>query len=161
EAITGFRMHPAWYRIGGVAHDLPNGWETKVREFLDWLPKRLDEYEKAALGNSILKVRSKGVAAYKTEDALEWGVTGAGLRATGCGFDLRKARPYSGYENFDFEIPTATGGDVYDRCVVRVEEMRQSLRIIEQCMKNMPAGPYKADHPLTCPPPKERTLQDI
>ncbi|PTU29092.1 NADH-quinone oxidoreductase subunit C/D [Stenotrophobium rhamnosiphilum] len=161
EAITGFRMHPAWFRIGGVAHDLPQGWDRLVRDFVEYLPKRLDEYQKAALENSILKMRSRGVAKYNTADALEWGVTGPGLRATGSDFDLRKARPYSGYENFDFEVPTATGGDVYDRCVVRVEEMRQSIRIIKQCLENMPAGPYKADHPLTCPPPKERTLQDI
>ena len=76
-------------------------------------------------------------------------------------FDWRKARPYSGYENFDFEIPTAANGDVYDRCLVRVEEMRQSVRIIKQCLENMPSGPFKADHPLTTPPPKERTLKDI
>jgi NADH-quinone oxidoreductase subunit C/D len=161
EAITGFRMHPAWFRIGGVAHDLPQGWEKLVQDFLDWMPKRLDEYQKAALGNAILRARTIGVAGYTTAQALEWGVTGAGLRATGLGYDLRKARPYSGYENFDFEIPTAANGDIYDRCVVRVEEMRQSLRIIEQCLKNMPSGPYKADHPLTCPPPKDKTLQDI
>ncbi|HSW14939.1 MAG TPA: NADH-quinone oxidoreductase subunit C/D [Solimonas sp.] len=161
EAITGFRMHPAWFRIGGVAHDLPQGWDRKVREFLDWMPKRLDEYRKAALQNAILIARSKGVAAYDTKSALEWGVTGPGLRATGCNYDLRKARPYSGYENFEFEVPVFHNGDVYDRALAREEEIRQSLRIIEQCLKNMPSGPYKADHPLTCPPPKERTLKDI
>jgi NADH-quinone oxidoreductase subunit C/D len=161
EAITGFRMHPAWYRIGGVAHDLPQGWQKLVSDFIEWLPRRLDEYQKAALENSVLKIRSQGVAAYDSASALEWGVTGAGLRATGVNFDWRKARPYSGYENFDFEIPTATRGDVYDRCLVRVEEMRQSLRIIKQCLDNMPSGPFKADHPLTTPPPKERTLKDI
>lgn len=161
EAITGFRMHPAWFRIGGVAHDLPNGWEGKVREFLDWMPKRLDGYRKAALQNSILKGRSVDVAGYSTADALEWGVTGPGLRATGCDYDLRKVRPYSGYENFDFEVPLGHKGDVYDRAVVREEEIRQSLRIIEQCLNNMPSGPYKADHALTTPPVKERTLNDI
>ncbi|HUP92240.1 MAG TPA: NADH-quinone oxidoreductase subunit C/D [Solimonas sp.] len=161
EAITGFRMHPAWYRIGGVAHDLPAGWEKLVRDFVEWLPKRLDEYQKAALENSILRLRSEGVGAYDSAAAIEWGVTGAGLRATGVNFDWRKARPYSGYENFDFEIPTAPNGDVYDRALVRVEEMRQSVRIIKQCLDNMPAGPFKADHPLTTPPPKERTLHDI
>jgi len=161
EAVTGFRMHPAWYRIGGVAHDLPKGWDRKVREFLDWMPKRLVEYEKAAIRNGILKARCINVAQYNSKEALEWGVTGPGLRATGVDFDLRKARPYSGYQNFDFEVPLAHNGDAYDRALVRIEEMRQSLRIIEQCLKNMPAGPYKADHPLTCPPPKERALQDI
>lgn len=161
ESITGFRMHPAWFRIGGLAHDLPRGWEVKVREFLDWMPKRLDEYRKAALQNSILISRSRGVAAYDTAAALEWGVTGPGLRATGCNYDLRKARPYSGYENFEFEVPVGDKGDVYERALMREEEIRQSLRIIEQCLNNMPSGSYKADHPLTTPPPKERTLKDI
>ncbi len=161
EAITGFRMHPAWFRIGGLASDLPKGWERLVREFVEWMPARLKEYEKAALQNSILKARSIGVAQYNSTEALAWGVTGPGLRATGIDFDLRKARPYSGYENFEFEVPLGNNGDAYDRSMLRLEEMRQSVRIITQCLNNMPAGPYKADHPLTCPPPKERTLQDI
>jgi NADH-quinone oxidoreductase subunit C/D len=161
EAITGFRMHPAWFRIGGVAHDLPKGWEGLVRTFVEWMPKRLDEYEKAAMKNGILRARMIDVAQYNSKQALEWGVTGPGLRATGVDFDLRKARPYSGYENFDFEVPLAANGDGYDRGMVRLEEMRQSVRIIKQCLENMPAGPYKADHPLTTPPPKERTLQHI
>jgi NADH-quinone oxidoreductase subunit C/D len=161
EAITGFRMHPAWYRIGGVAHDLPNGWDRKVREFLDWFPKRLDEYQKAALNNSILRARTINVAQYNSEEAVEWGITGPGLRATGVDFDLRKKRPYSGYENFEFEVPLANNGDAFDRAIVRINEMRESVKIIKQCMNHMPAGPYKADHPLTCPPPKERTLKDI
>ncbi len=161
EAITGGRMHPAWFRIGGVAHDLPNGWEKLVRDFIDWMPKRLDEYVKAAIKNGILRARTIGVAQYNSAEALAWGVTGPGLRATGVDFDVRKARPYSGYENFDFDVPLAHNGDAYDRCIVRIEEMRQSLRIIRQCLDHMPAGSYKADHPLTCPPPKEKTLQDI
>jgi NADH-quinone oxidoreductase subunit C/D len=161
EAITGFRMHPAWYRIGGVAHDLPKGWEGLVRTVLDWMPKRLKEYEKAAFRNGILRARTIGIAQYNSKDAIEWGVTGPSLRATGVDYDLRKKRPYSGYDRFEFEVPLAANGDAYDRAIVRIEEIRQSLRIIEQCLKNMPAGPYKADHPLTCPPPKERMLQDI
>lgn len=161
EAVTGFRMHPAWYRIGGVAHDLPKGWQKLVQEFVDWMPKRLDEYVKAAIKNSVLKSRTIGVAQYNSKEAIEWGVTGPGLRATGIDYDLRKARPYSGYQNFEFDVPLAHNGDAYDRCLVRIEEMRQSLRIIKQCLDNMPEGPYKADHPLTCPPPKEKTLQHI
>ena len=162
EAITGARMHPSWFRIGGVAHDLPMGWQRLVQEnLLDWLPKRLNEYVKASLENSILKGRTVGVAAYSTAEALSWGVTGAGLRATGLNFDLRKWRPYSGYENFEFEVPVGANGDAYDRAMVRVEEIRQSLRIIQQCVNQMPSGPFKADHPLTTPPPKERTLQHI
>jgi NADH-quinone oxidoreductase subunit C/D len=161
EAVTGFRMHPAWFRIGGVAHDLPAGWDRKVKEFLDWFPKRLDEYIKAAVENGILRGRTIGIAQYNTEEAVEWGITGGGLRATGCDYDLRKARPYSGYENFEFEVPTGKNGDAYDRLWIRIEELRQSCRIIKQCLENMPSGPYKADHPLTTPPPKERTLKDI
>jgi NADH-quinone oxidoreductase subunit C/D len=161
EAITGGRMHPAWFRIGGVAHDLPQGWDRLVRDFLNWMPKRLDEYVKAAIQNGILRARTIGTAQYNSAEALAWGVTGAGLRATGVDYDIRKARPYSGYENFEFEVPIAHNGDAYDRCLVRIEEMRQSLRIIKQCLDHMPAGDYKADHPLTCPPPKEKTLQHI
>lgn len=161
EAVTGFRMHPAWFRIGGVAHDLPRGWDKLVREFLDWMPKRLKEYEKAAIRNSVLKARTQGIAQYNTAEALAWGVTGPNLRATGLDYDLRKQRPYSGYQNFEFDTALASNGDAYDRALVRIEEMRQSLRIIRQCLDNMPAGAFKADHPLTTPPPKERTLADI
>lgn len=162
EAITGSRMHPAWFRIGGVAQDLPRGWEVLLRSLLDWLPKRLDRYVKVALKNSVLRARAEGVAAYGAQEALDWGVTGAGLRATGIDFDVRKWRPYSGYENFDFEVPLGDGvSDCYSRVMLKVEEMRQSLRILKQCLDNMPAGPFKADHPLTTPPPKERTLQHI
>ncbi|HET8609169.1 MAG TPA: NADH-quinone oxidoreductase subunit C/D [Burkholderiales bacterium] len=162
EAICGGRMHPGWYRIGGVAQDLPRGWEQMVRDFLKYLLPRLDEYDRIALGNRILQKRSRGVGCYDTAEAIEWGATGAGLRATGFEWDFRKTRPYSGYEWFDFDIPIGERGDCFDRCAVRVEEMRQSLRIIEQCVNNMPAGPYKADHPLTTPPLKEHhTMHDI
>ncbi len=161
EAICGGRMHPSWFRIGGVAQDLPKGWDKLVRDFLDYLPPRLGEYDKIALGNSILKARSRDVGSYTVEEAIEWGVTGPGLRATGFEWDFRKARPYSGYDQFEFDIPTGQRGDCYDRCAVRAEEIRQSLRIIEQCLNHMPAGPYKADHPLTTPPLKKHTLQDI
>jgi NADH-quinone oxidoreductase subunit C/D len=161
EAITGGRMHPAWFRIGGVAQDLPEGWDTMVRDFLDYLPKRLDQYQKMSMDNGILKRRAIGIGAYDTAEALDWGVTGPSLRATGLDWDLRKKRPYGGYDQFEFDVPTAQNGDTYDRAVVRVEEIRQSLRIIRQCLDNMPAGPYKADHPQATPPPKERTMQDI
>ncbi|MCK2045816.1 NADH-quinone oxidoreductase subunit C/D [Chromohalobacter japonicus] len=161
EGITGFRMHPAWYRIGGTAHDLPNGWDKLVQGFLDWMPKRLVEYERAMMENAIIRERTKQVAAFTTREALEWGVTGPNLRATGCDFDLRKKRPYSGYENFDFEVPLGANGDAFDRGQLRIDEMRQSLRIIQQCVDHMPAGDYKADHPLTTPPPREKMLQHI
>ena len=161
ESICGARMHPGWFRIGGVAQDLPEGWESRVRELLDFMPPRIDEYDKMVLNNGILKRRTQGVGAYSTQQAFDWGVTGAGLRATGFEWDFRKNRPYSGYENFEFDIPIAVNGDCYDRCAVRVEEMRQSLRIIKQCADNMPSGHYKADHPLTTPPRKEKTMEDI
>jgi len=161
QAITGARMHPNWFRIGGVAQDLPKGWEKMVREFLDYMPARMNEYDKLVMDNEIFKARTKGIGAYTLDEAIEWGVTGPGLRACGLEWDFRKKTPYSGYENFDFEIPTAQNGDSYDRAVVRVAEIRQSLRIIRQCVDNMPAGPYKSDHPLTTPPMKENTMQDI
>lgn len=161
EAVTGGRMHPSWFRIGGVAHDLPRGWDRMVRDFLRWMPKQLREYDRAVMQNAIFKARTQGVGVYTVEQAIEWGVTGPGLRATGLAWDFRKKQPYSGYENFDFDIPIATHGDCYDRAVVRVEEIRQSLRIIEQCVENMPSGPYKSDHPLASPPLKEHTMHDI
>ena len=161
EAITGGRMHPAWFRIGGVAQDLPQGWDTMVREFIDAMPARLDHYQKMTMDNSILKQRTVDIGSYSTAEALEWGITGPSLRATGMDFDLRRDRPYGGYDQFEFEVPLGHKGDSYDRAVVRVEEIRQSLRIVRQCLDNMPEGPYKSDHRLTTPPPKERTLQDI
>ncbi len=161
EAITGGRMHPAWFRIGGVAQDLPDGWEKLVRDFVDGMPKRLDHYHKMAMQNSILKKRSTGIGRYTREEALDWGITGPGLRATGVDFDWRRDRPYGGYDQFDFEVPVFDGGDIYDRARVRIEEIRQSLRIIRQCVDNMPSGPYKSGHRLTTPPPKERTMHDI
>ncbi|QCI18146.1 NADH-quinone oxidoreductase subunit C/D [Buchnera aphidicola (Aphis nasturtii)] len=162
EAITGARMHPAWFRIGGVAHDLPAGWNTLLNNFLQWMPKRLKYYVDVALKNTILINRSKGIAKYSQKEALEWGVTGAGLRATGLDFDVRKWRPYSGYQNYNFEIPIGNGiSDCYSRVMIKVEEVYQSLSILKQCLNNMPEGPFKADHPLTTPPPKENTLKDI
>ena len=161
EAICGFRMHPAWFRIGGTAADLPEGWEGLVRDFLKYMPSRLKEYDALVMKNRIFKMRTVGVGAYTKEEAIDWSVTGPGLRATGFAWDFRKARPYSGYDQFEFDVPTATHGDCYDRGVVRVEEIRQSLRIIEQCVNNMPPGHYKSDHPLTTPPRKDRTMHDI
>ncbi|MFP4561616.1 MAG: NADH-quinone oxidoreductase subunit C/D [Thiohalorhabdus sp.] len=161
EAVCGFRMHPAWFRIGGLAGDLPRGWDGLVRDFLDYMPARLDEYDKLVLGNRTVRRRTVGIGNLSGEEAVDWGVTGPNLRASGVEWDFRKERPYSGYDQFEFDIPTAEGGDSFDRCMVRVEEMRQSLRIIRQCLDNMPPGPHKAHHPLTTPPPKDRALHDI
>ena len=161
EAICGARMHPNWFRLGGVAQDLPRGWDQMVRNFLDYLPKRLAEYDSLVMKNRIFKARTQGIGSYNTAEAIEWGVTGPGLRATGFEWDFRKKRPYSGYDRFEFDIPIAQHGDCYDRGLVRVEEMRQSLRIIRQCLENMPPGQYKSDHPLATPPLKENTMHDI
>lgn len=161
EAICGDRMHPNWFRIGGVAQDLPEGWDEMVRDFLKYMPKRMKEYDVLVMKNRIFKGRTVGVGPYTKQEAIEWGVTGPGLRACGFEWDFRKKRPYSGYEQFEFDIPTAQHGDCYDRGAVRVEEIRQSLRIVQQCVDNMPPGHYKSDHPLTTPPRKERTMHDI
>jgi NADH-quinone oxidoreductase subunit C/D len=132
-----------------------------VRDFLQYLPRRLAEYDKLVMQNRLFKGRTQGIGSYTLNQAIEWGVTGPNLRACGFEWDFRKRRPYSGYEQFEFDVPTAVHGDCYDRAMVRVEEMRQSLHIIEQCLHNMPAGPYKAEHPLTTPPLKEHTMHDI
>ncbi|MFH1143709.1 MAG: NADH-quinone oxidoreductase subunit C/D [Candidatus Eisenbacteria bacterium] len=161
EAICGARMHPSWFRIGGVAHDLPQGWDRMVREFVAGFPKRLREYERMVLQNAIFRARTRGVGVYTQEQAIDWGVTGPGLRATGLAWDFRKQQPYSGYEQFAFEVPTATGGDCFSRAVVRVAEMHQSLEIVRQCLEHMPEGPYKSSHPLATPPPRPRTMRDI
>jgi len=161
SAICGARMHPNWFRIGGVAQDLPEDWQSLFKGFITYMDKRLTEYDKMVLGNRIFQARTKGIGIYTTEEAIEWGVTGPGLRACGLEWDFRKKRPYSGYDQFDFEIPVAANGDCYDRALVRVEEMRQSLRIIKQCVENMPEGAYKSDHPLTTPPDKKHTMKDI
>ena len=161
EAVCGARMHPVWFRIGGTSLDLPDGWEGMFRDFLKYMPPRLDEYDRTVMKNRIFKARTQGVGVMTVEQAIEWSVTGPMLRAAGMEWDFRKKQPYSGYENFEFDIPTATHGDCYDRAVIHVEEMRQSLRIIEQCVNNMPEGPYKSDHPLAVPPRKEQTMHDI
>ncbi|MDD5713180.1 MAG: NADH-quinone oxidoreductase subunit C/D [Smithellaceae bacterium] len=161
EAICGGRMHPEWFRIGGVAQDLPRGWENLFRDFVAYLPKRLNEYEKMIMGNSLFKGRTKGVGAVSLSEAIAWGMTGPNLRACGFAWDYRKVRPYSGYDQIQFDIPTAVDGDCYSRAAVRVEEMRQSLRIIEQCVEKMPDGPYMSSHPLAAPPRRKEMLEDI
>lgn len=161
EAVCGDRMHPNWFRIGGVAQDLPEGWDKLVREFLDYFPARLKEYDKMVLKNNIFKARTVGIGIYNTEEAIDWGITGPGLRSTGLAWDFRKQQPYGGYDQFDFEVPVGNNGDCYDRALVHVEEMRQSLRIIEQCLNNMPSGPYKSSHPVATPPDKKHTMYDI
>jgi NADH-quinone oxidoreductase subunit C/D len=161
EAICGARMHPNWFRIGGVAADLPQGWDKLMREFVEYLPPRLKEYDREVMQNRIFQARTKGVGAFTLQEAIDWGFTGPNLRACGFEWDFRKKQPYSSYDQFQFNIPTAQRGDCYDRAVVRVEEMRQSLRIIDQCIKNMPSGPYTSLQPMATPPLKQHTMHDI
>ncbi|HET6486428.1 MAG TPA: NADH-quinone oxidoreductase subunit C/D [Spirochaetia bacterium] len=161
EAVTGGRMHPAWFRIGGVAQDLPQGWEKLVGDFIPYMRRRLKDYDAAVTRNGLVKARSRGIGSVSLKEAMDWGASGPFLRACGFEWDFRKKRPYGGYENFQFDVPTGSHGDSYDRLMVHVEEIRQSLRIIEQCLNGMPSGPYKSDHPLATPPRKERTMHDI
>ena len=158
EALTGTRLTTSYTRIGGLSRDLPGGFLEAVGSWLDRFPKELDEYETLLTKNMIWVERTQGVGVLNVDDAIELGVTGPNLRASGLEWDLRKARPYSGYEQFDFEIPIGTTGDVYDRYLVRIEEMRQSVKICRQAVKGMPAGPINVDDPKLFLPAKEKVL---
>jgi NADH-quinone oxidoreductase subunit C/D len=160
-SITGDRMHPNWFRIGGLAQDLPEGWETMMASFCDNFEKSIGDFEALMSHNSLFKARTKDIGAYSLEDAIAWGVTGPNLRSCGMDWDFRKKRPYSGYEEYDFDVPLATQGDSYDRCVVRIQEMVQSVRIIRQVMEKIEPGDTIADHPLAIPGKKARTMEDI
>jgi NADH-quinone oxidoreductase subunit D len=158
EALTGTRLTTSYTRIGGLSRDLPPGFLDDVGRWLERFPKDLDEYETLLTKNKIWVERTQGVGVLKLEDAIALGTTGPNLRASGLEWDLRKARPYSGYEQFEFDIPIGTVGDVYDRYLVRIEEMRQSVRICKQVIQTMPGGPINVDDPKLVLPPKEKVL---
>src|SRR5947209_5558882 len=140
ETISGVRMMTSYFRIGGLREDLPAEFEPKVRNFLKVMPKRIDEYEELLTRNEIWVERTKGVGTISAEAAIALGCSGPTLRGSGVPYDIRKISPYSGYENFDFDMIVGHNGDVYDRFACRVREMRQSLRIVEQALDGLPDG---------------------
>ncbi|MFN8109068.1 MAG: NADH dehydrogenase (quinone) subunit D [Thermoleophilia bacterium] len=154
EAISGERMNNRFFQVGGCAADMPPGFEGLLRRFVDEMPSRVDEYEGMLSANPIWLERTRGVGVLPADQLLNLGVTGPALRAAGVDLDLRKATPYSGYEHFDFTVPVASNGDAYDRYLVRLREIRESTRIIAQCLDGMPEGPHIADDRKVVLPPR-------
>ncbi len=161
EEVAGGRLTPTYMRIGGVSKDLPDGIEEKIKAFVQAFPDHVKEYETLLTKNVIWLKRTKGVGIISKEDAINWGVTGPTLRGSGVKYDVRKAFPYSSYDEFDFEIPIGSVGDVYDRYIVRLREMEWSNGIVEQALERLPKGPVMTDNPWVALPPKENVLTDI
>ena len=162
EELTGARFTTSFTRIGGVARDIPDGWLDRVNHFCDNLPKAIDEVEKLLTRNRIFIDRTEGIGEVSKEDAIAFGFTGPNLRASGVDLDLRKDKPYSGYEKYDFDVPIGTRGDCYDRYLVRIEEVRQSLRIIKQVIADFPDGLwYAEDARKIFAPPKDKILSSM
>src|SRR5690606_10301933 len=130
--ISGARLTYNYMRVGGVKWDAPEGWLDRVKEFVAYMKKRVDEYDRLVTGNEIFLARIKGIGAFDAQTAIDYGLSGAALRSAGVKWDLRKDQPYSIYDRFDFDVPVGVNGDCYDRYVIRMEEIRQSLRILEQ-----------------------------
>lgn len=152
EEISGVRMMTSYIRVGGVAQDATPEWLAAVRKFIDYFPAKIDEYEKLLTKNPIWLDRTQGVGVMTREEAINWSLSGPALRASGVDMDLRKTRPYSGYQNFQFEVPRGQNGDVYDRYLVRVAEMRQSREIVDQALNQLPDGPIKTqDNKISLP----------
>ncbi len=154
ELVSGQRMMSSYFRVGGLAADLPPGFEDKVQAFLAAFPARLAEYEDLLTANPLWRQRTVGIGTINREDATALGLSGPGLRACGVPYDVRKAHPYSGYERYEFEVPLGKTGDVYDRYVVRIAEMRQSHRIAIQALERLTPGPINVADPKLIPPPK-------
>lgn len=161
EEVAGGRLTPTYLRIGGLAKDLPEGIEEKIKAFVHIFPERIKEYETLLTKNVIWLKRTKGIGVISKEDAISWGVTGPTLRGSGVKYDVRKAFPYSSYEEFDFEIPIGSVGDVYDRYIVRLREMEWSNSIVEQALEQLPKGPIIANDPQITLPPKDDVTKDI
>jgi len=156
EMFSGQRMMTSYFRIGGLALAPPRGWQQRVKKFIDIFPSRVDEYESLLTGNQIWMGRTQGVGYMSLEDMLDLGITGPMLRAAGLSIDARKQEPYSSYDKFDFEVPTRKESDVFARYQVRIEEMRQSARIVRQALEGMPEGPFTADAPKVVLPEREK-----
>ena len=156
EMFSGQRMMTSYIRIGGLALEPPRGWQQRVKKFIDTFPSRIDEYENLLEHNPIWLGRTQGVGFISVDDMLAWGVTGPMLRAAGVKWDIRKDEPYSSYDQFDFEVATRTGNDVYARYQVRMEELRQSTKIVRQALEGMPEGDWKAAAPQVVLPDREK-----
>ncbi|MBE2201389.1 MAG: NADH-quinone oxidoreductase subunit D [Anaerolinea sp.] len=154
EMVSGQRMMVSYFRPGGVWRDLPEEFVPAVRHFLDFFPARLADYEALLTKNPIFLKRTKGIGVISAEDAVAWGLTGPGLRASGVNWDIRKMQPYCGYEQYEFDVPLRSEGDVYARYLVRIEEFRQSLRILQQALDKLPDGPVNAADRKFVPPPR-------
>ena len=154
ELVSGQRMMTTYIRPGGIWRDVPPEFDQTVRAFLKVMPGRLDEYEALLTKNPLFLDRTRKIGVISAEDCIRYGLSGPIIRASGLAYDLRKDRPYSGYEQYDFDIPTQTTGDIYARYRVRVEEMRQSLRIIQQALDNLPGGPTLSSNRKYVPPPR-------
>jgi NADH dehydrogenase I D subunit len=161
EMTAGVRMMVSYVRVGGLSAELPKDFVPRCREVLKRLPKYIDDIHKLNTNNRIFKNRTRGVTAISGKDAIDWGFTGPCLRAAGVPYDIRQVHPYSSYEDFDFEVPVGNSGDTYDRYLVRMEEMRQSLRIIHQALENLPEGPYQVDDRRITLPPKQGVYTNI
>jgi NADH-quinone oxidoreductase subunit D len=161
EEVAGGRLTPTYLRIGGVSKDLPDGIEEKIKSFVQAFPDHIKEYETLLTKNIIWLKRTKGVGIISKEDAISMGVTGPTLRGSGVEYDVRKAFPYSSYNEFDFDIPIGSVGDVYDRYTVRLREMEWSNAIVEQALERLPKGPIIANDPRITLPPKDHVTKDI